>query len=56
VNAALRFPQIEPYAGEFERRRPAFQRGGWGSVPPDPGSALTSKTRSPQVYILCPYA
>ncbi len=35
--------QIEPYAGEFERRRPAFQRGGWGSEPPDPGSASARK-------------
>jgi hypothetical protein len=26
-----RFTQFEPYAGEFERRRPAFQRGDWGS-------------------------
>ena len=38
-----RYTQIEPYAGEFERRRPAFQRGVWGSEPPDPGSAPTRK-------------
>ncbi len=35
--------QVEPYAGEFERRRSASQRGGWGSVPPDPGSASARK-------------
>jgi hypothetical protein len=40
-------------AGEFEGRHPAPQRGVWGSVPPDPGSALTSKTRNPQVLIVC---
>ncbi len=39
----LRFTQIEPYAGVFERRRPAFHRGGWGSEPPDPGSASARK-------------
>jgi hypothetical protein len=47
----VKLPQIEPYAGEFERRRPAFQRGDWGSEPPDPGSAHTNKIRNPQVYI-----
>ena len=43
ANAALCFTLVEPYAGEFERRRSASQRGVWGSVPPDPGSALTGK-------------
>jgi hypothetical protein len=43
----------EPYAGEFERRRSAFQRGGWGSEPPDPGSAPTSKNRNPLIHIIC---
>jgi hypothetical protein len=35
---ALRLIQSNPYAGEFEGRRPAPQRGVWGSEPPDPGS------------------
>jgi hypothetical protein len=33
--------QIEPYDGESEGVRPAPRWGGWGSEPPDPGSALT---------------
>ena len=33
------------------RERSASQRGVWGSVPPDTGSAHTSKTRTPQVLI-----
>jgi hypothetical protein len=50
--SVLRIPQIETYAGEFERRRPAFQRGDWGSEPPDPGSALTSINRNLQILIV----
>ena|GEM_PF-3693323 len=38
--------QIEPYAEEFEERRSAPQRGGWGSEPPDPGSAPTRKNET----------
>ena len=61
--------QIEPYAGEFEkaatraprvprgfsesRQRSASQRGGWGSEPPDPGSAHTSNIRNSQIYTVC---
>ncbi len=56
ANAALRFTQIEPYAGEFERRCTASQRGVWGSEPPDLGSAPTSKTRNPQIYTACRFA
>jgi hypothetical protein len=54
--SVLRIPQIETYAGEFERRRPAFQRGDWGSEPPDPGSAPTKTTRITQVSIVCLFA
>jgi hypothetical protein len=59
VNAAPRFLQIDPYAGEFERRRSAFGSGGLGvgatrvlevpsrssasRQPPDPGSASARK-------------
>jgi hypothetical protein len=31
----------------------APQRGVWGSVPPDPGSVPTRKTRNPQILIIC---
>ena len=31
MRSALRDPQIEPYAEEFEERRSAPQRGVWGS-------------------------
>jgi hypothetical protein len=40
-------------AGEFEGQRPAPQRGVWGSEPPDPGSAHTSKIRISLVLIVC---
>jgi hypothetical protein len=56
TRSAPRRPQIEPYAGEFERRRPASQRGVWGSVPPDLGFAPTSKTRNPPIYTACHFA
>jgi hypothetical protein len=45
---------INPFAGESEGRRPAPQRGVWGSVPPDPGSAHTKKTRIPQIPLAKP--
>ncbi len=59
---ALRLTQIEPYAGEFERRRPAFGPGGLGvgatralevpsrysasRQPPDPVSASARKNET----------
>jgi hypothetical protein len=41
----------KPYAGESEGRHPASRWGGWGSEPPDPGSALTKETRNPLIHI-----
>ncbi len=38
MRSASRISQIDPCAGEFERRHSAFQRGVWGKPPPDPGS------------------
>ena len=40
MRSALRYPISNPYAGEFERRRSASQRGVWG--------------RNPQIRVLPP--
>jgi hypothetical protein len=39
----MRAPRVPRGFSASRQRRPAPQRGGWGSVPPDPGSAPTRK-------------
>ncbi len=50
----MRSAPVEPYAGEFEGRHPAPQRGVWGKPPPDPGSPalVTYRTHYSEIYRL----
>ncbi len=50
MNAALRYPKIEPYAAI---RAPRVSRGFSESrQPPDPGSAHTNNTRNSQILFV----